>query len=820
MPLLFYILLCIIGLLAVAGSVVFVLRLRKRSAPPVHHICLQVMLPKEQQEEESGQGASRIQQLQEQISVGESFLSFLGNMRAQRWYNTLGKGRNDHFTLEIVADRGEIRFYIIVPEPMREFMEQQLHAQYPSAEIEATTEYNPFRPTSHVAAASLRLKKNTVLPILSYRRMDVDPLSGLTNALSKLNPEEGAVIQYVCRSSNPRWHSRATSTIHSLRSGGNVSNSMAKNIVKEIFGMFFSTGKKKDAMPEMPKQLNPAQEALVERVQEKNSKAGLDVNVRIVVSSGNQQTALIRLKNIQDAFGQYNAFDTGNGFERKDPFKKDRLIHDFIYRAFDGGRSSVLSVEEVASLWHLPLPSTETPNIAWVMSRSAPPPTNAPKQGVLMGVSHFRGEETQIRIGREDRRRHVYVIGKSGVGKSVLMAQMAIQDIANGDGVCVVDPHGDLIMDILSRIPEHRWKDVIHFNPSDVEFPVGLNMLDAETPDAQDFAVQEMIAIFMKLFPPEVIGPMFEHNMRNVMLTLMADRENPGTIVEIPRMFTDPAFQKAKVAKVTDPIVRSFWEKEMAKTSDFHKSEMLGYLISKVGRFVENSMMRNVIGQSKSGFNFQNIMNEGKILLVNLAKGATGEVNANLLGLIIVAKLQMAALRRASLPQEQRKDFFLYVDEFQNFVTDSVATILSEARKYRLNLTIAHQYVGQLVEKQDTKIRDAVFGNVGTIAAFRVGVEDAEIFAQAFAPTFSQYDVTNIEKYEAIVKLLIDNTASKPFTMQTLPLASPTPGLAEQLVQQSRQQYGKIRAEVELEILDRSKLGVAAPPPMVAERKA
>ena len=414
----------------------------------------------------------------------------------------------------------------------------------------------------------------------------------------------------------------------------------------------------------------------------------------------------------------------------------------------------------------------------------------------------------------------MYVIGKSGVGKSVLMTQMALQDIANGDGVCVVDPHGDLIMDILARMPANRRPDVIHFNPSDMDAPVGLNMLDATTPEEQDFAVQEMIAIFMKLFPPEVIGPMFEHNMRNVMLTLMADPSQPGTIVEIPRMFTDPVFQKSKVSKVTDPIVRSFWEKEMAKTSDFHKSEMLGYLISKVGRFVENSMMRNVIGQSRSGFDFQRIMNEGKILLVNLAKGSTGEVNANLLGLIIVSKLQMAALRRANMPQDQRRDFFLYIDEFQNFVTDSVATILSEARKYRLNMTIAHQYVGQLVQGQDTKIRDAVFGNVGTVVAFRVGVEDAEIFAQTFAPTFSQFDVTNVEKYAAIVKLLVDNTMSKPFTMHTLPLGPVTPGLMEQLIQQSRQQYGKPRSEVEKEILERSQLGVSAPPPMVAERKA
>jgi hypothetical protein len=806
-------------LLFAAGFVVLVLRQRKRVLAPIPRICLRVTLPKEQQEEDAGGSASRIQKLQEQISVGESFLSFLGNMRAQRWYDTLGRGRNDHFSLEIVADRGEICFYVIVPEPMREFMEQQLHAQYSDAEIDTMVEYNPFRPTSQVAAASLRLKKNPVLPILTFRRMDVDPLAGLTNALSKLGPDESAVIQYVCRSANPRWHTRATGVTRSLREGGKVSNSMLKKIVSEIFHMFFSQ-KKSDDLAGMPKQLNPAQEELVQRVQEKNSKAGLDVNVRIVVASSTSQAALLRLKNIQDAFGQYNAFDTGNGFVRKDPLQRGRLGNDFIYRAFDRRRSSILNIEELASLWHLPLPSTETPNIRWVLSRTAPPPMNVPKTGVILGVSHYRGEEMSIRVAREDRRRHVYVIGKSGVGKSVLMTQMALQDITNGDGVCVVDPHGDLIVDILGRMPAHRLKDVIHFNPSDMQAPVGLNMLDAENPEDKDFAVQEMIAIFMKLFPPEMIGPMFEHNMRNVMLTLMADPEHPGTIVEIPRMFTDPVFQKSKVAKVTDPIVRAFWEKEMAKTSDFHKSEMLGYLISKVGRFVENTMMRNVIGQSKSGFDFQKIMNEGKILLVNLAKGTTGEVNANLLGLIIVSKLQMAALRRASLPQEQRKDFFLYIDEFQNFITDSIATILSEARKYRLNLTIAHQYVGQLVQGADTKIRDAVFGNVGTVVAFRVGVEDAETFAQTFAPTFSSFDVTNVEKYTAIVKLLIDNAMSKPFTMQTLALSDATPGLAEHLIQQSRQQYGVPRETVEKEILERSQLGAAAPPPMVAERKA
>jgi hypothetical protein len=759
--------------------------------------------------------------------VGESFFSFLANMRAQRWFQTLGRGRNDHFSLEIVASQGEIRFYVVIPKLMQEYMEQQIHAQYPSAEILTIPEYNPFQPRAVTLGAAIAVEKDPIMPILSYRRMDVDPLAGLLNILSKLEPDESVVIQYVCRSSHPRWHAKASATSRAIREGkkSSAAAGLAKTVASEVVHTFINQPKR-DELSQMPKPLSPIQEALLTRIQEKSAKPAFDVNVRIIVSCRNSHSATVRLKNVMDAFGQYTAPDTGNGFRKRSVGTNDKIVKQFIYRTFEGKgfsfgrRYSLFNIEEMASLWHSPIPSTETPNVRWILYRTAPPPLNVPTNGVVLGVSHFRGEDTTIRIARNDRRRHVYVIGKSGVGKSVLMAQMALQDIANGDGVCVVDPHGDLVQDILSRIPEHRRNDVIYFNPSDSEHPIGLNMLEADNPEEQDFAVQEMIAIFMKLFPPEVIGPMFEHNMRNVMLTLMADREQPGTIVEIPRMFTDPAFQKLKVAKVSDPIVRAFWEKEMAKTSDFHKSEMLGYLISKIGRFVENAMMRNVIGQSKSGFDFRKIMDEGKILLVNLSKGTTGEVNANLLGLIIVSKLQMTALRRASVPQEQRRDFFLYIDEFQNFITDSIATILSEARKYKLNMTIGHQYVGQLVQGTDTKIRDAVFGNVGTIVAFRVGVEDAEVFAQAFAPTFSAYDVTNVEKYTAIVKLLVDNASSKPFTMQTLSLSEPVSGQAQQLMELSRMRYGKSRTSVEAEILERSRLGAtSAPPPMVAERK-
>lgn len=385
---------------------------------------------------------------------------------------------------------------------------------------------------------------------------------------------------------------------------------------------------------------------------------------------------------------------------------------------------------------------------------------------------------------------------------------MIRQDIANGDGVCVIDPHGSLVDEVLEYIPKERIEDVILFDPSDVERPIGLNMLEANTPEERDLVVQEMILIFYKLVTdPAMIGPMFEHNMRNAMLTLMADTEDPGTLVEIPRMFTDTEFQKYKLRSVTDTMVRAFWEKEMAKTTDYHKSEMLGYLISKVGRFVENEMVRNIIGQRRSGFNFQNVLEQKKILLVNLSKGKIGEMPSYLLGLIMVSKLQIAAFRRASQTNKEHPDFYLYIDEFQNFITDSISTILSEARKYRLNLTVAHQYIGQLVNGQDTKIKDAIFGNVGTIIAFRVGVEDAELIAKQFAPVFNDNDVMNIDKFNAYVRLLINNTASRAFNMAAYPPIKTSTNYIQTIKEISRLKYGVRRANINAEILDRSKLG-------------
>lgn len=801
------------SVLIVLLGVILILRRHMRSEKSLpaalQRSILLVTVPKESEvKEEEGQ---REKTVAEMLVEAEAWFSALGGMRAQRGVNAYMAGRHDHFSLEIVAHEGLISFYVVVPKYLREYMEQHIHAQYPRAQIEEVEDHNIFQPTSSVIGTNLIFKKPYFFPIKTYQQIDVDPLNSLTNVLSKIGQDEAAVIQYVARSAKAEWHNWGAKVAREMHKGKRLKEAIGRRglvgFLFELFRTFFPK-KQKSLEFEEPRALSPREEEIAKSIEDKTSKAGMDVNIRIIVSAKSQERAQSYMTNIVDSFSQYTLYEYGNGFRKKDSYKKDQVITNFIYRSYNKKRKMILNTEEMASLFHFPLATTETPNIRWLQARKASAPTNIPQDGLVLGKNLYRGVENVIRIKKADRRRHVYIIGKSGVGKSVLLSNMIIQDIINGEGVGVVDPHGDLINAVLPHIPKERAEDVVHFNPSDMERPIGLNMLEAKSVEEKDFAVQEMISIFYKLFPPEMIGPMFEHNMRNVMLTLMEDTEHPGTIVEIPRMFTDPAFQKYKLQKVKDPVVRAFWEKEIAKTSDFHKSEMLGYLISKVGRFVENSMMRNIIGQPSSGFDFNDIMNNKKILLVNLAKGTTGEVNSDLLGLILVSKLQMAAMKRVSVPEEQRNDFYLYLDEFQNFVTDSIATILSEARKYRLDLIMAHQYIGQLVrDNNDTKIRDAVFGNAGTVVSFRVGVEDAEVLAKEFEPVFNEYDVINVEMFTANVKLLIDNTASKPFNMQTYP---PQPGNAEManyLIELSRKKYGRDRVEIEKEIMDKSKLG-------------
>ena len=826
-------------LLFVLAAVIFIIALviRKlfaggRNLPPAaQKQIFSVALPKEIHAEDAKKEVTR-DLIIEQISQAEEFFASIGGLHAQHGLLNWFFGRTDHLSFEMVAQHGKIYFYIAVPKYLTEYIEEQIHAQYPHAQITPINDYNIFTPRGVVAAAYLKFTRSLLFPIKTFRQMDSDPLDAVTNSLSKLAPEDGAVIQVIARSAKKSWRQASLRVVKEMQQGKNLKEALKFSGVNSIFGRMSTTifkavkelaaagfsGKTKEQQEQeqqqkgltSPHKLSAKEEETAKFIEEKASKAGLDVNIRIIVSTGNSERAQLILHNIVNAFSQYSIFEYGNKFNYFSPRQPAQVVRDFIYRNFNEKQRLLLNTEELASVYHFPLPSCQTPNINWLRSRKAPAPAEIPTAGIILGRNIYRGRETVIRMKDTDRRRHVYIIGMTGVGKSVLMENMIKQDIEAGKGICVVDPHGSLAETVLSFVPESRAEDVIYFNPADIERPVGLNILEANTPEEMDFVTQEMVSIFYKLVTdPSMIGPMFEHNMRNAMLTLMSDKEHPGTIAEIPRMFTDEGFQKYKLKFVTDPMVRAFWEKEMAKTSDYHKSEMLGYLISKVGRFVENEMIRNIIGQGRSGFNFREVMDKQKILIINLSKGQVGEVNSNLLGLIAVSKLQMAALARANIAEEERQDFYLYIDEFQNYVTDSIATILAEARKYKLNLIMAHQYIGQLVNNNDTSIRDAVFGNAGTMVAFRVGVEDAETMAKQFAPVFAEYDVINIEKYNAYVRLLIDNTAARPFNMETYPPAVGDQSLAVKIKELSRLKYGRPRAEVTAEILENSKLGEA-----------
>lgn len=788
-------------------------------------IILLVTVPKIKPEER-GAAEDTLQSIQEDIAVAETFFASIGGMKAQKGFQAWLLGREDEISFEIVARGGLIHFYVVVPRYLREYLEEQLHAQYSNAQIEPVEDYNIFSSRGVILGSYLVFTRPNYYPIKTYKKLEADPLNALTNILSKIDKTDGVAIQFLTRSARPGWRKGGVAIATALQQGKKLSEikgGMLKGFARSTAAAVRPAPKNpqdKLKTPE-PHRLSPLEDEMVKGLEEKASKAGLDVNIRVMVSAPNIAKSQMYLNNILNAFSQYNIYQYGNSFKKYMPKTRKRLIRDFIYRGFNDRRAVVLNTEEAASVFHLPGAWVETPNIHWMEARKAPPPVNLPEEGISLGHVEYRGERQEVRIKKNDRMRHFYVIGKSGTGKTTILKNMARQDILNGEGVCIIDPNGDFAEDALGYIPKERIDDVIYFDPSDMERPVGLNMLEAKTESLKDFAVQEMIAIFYKLFTAEMIGPMFEHNMRNVMLTLMSDMENPGTIVEIPRMFTDQEYANTWVAKLRDPVVRAFWEKEMAKTSDFHKSEMLGYLISKVGRFVENEMMRNIIGQPHSGFNFREVMDQGKILIINLSKGKVGDVNANLLGLIIVSKLQMAAFQRADSPEETRKDFYLYIDEFQNVVTDSIAIILSEARKYRLGLNVAHQYMAQLVsEKGDTKVRDAVLGNVGTIACYRIGPEDAELMEKEFSPVFTAHDLINVEKFTCYLKLLIDGAAAKPFNLKVSPNEKPNRELAEKIKQLSRLKYGRDRKLVQAEILERAKLGStsAAQGPNIAER--
>jgi len=779
------------------------------------HKVFLVRLPKEKPGDKEKE--FKAQDFRDEIAKAESLFAGIGGLRAQRGFKAWLIGRNDHFSFEIVANKSKILFYVVAPEEMERYLEQLVHAHYPEAAIEEVDDYNIFHQQGSIMAGSLNTTRKYFFPIKTYKKQEVDVMNSIINVMSKLDVNEGMAIQYVVRSAHSRWHKRARRIGYDVQRGKPIREALRSNwFTRSIYFVTDMLRTKKPQPKQTPIGQTPkataTQEEMLKGIEEKNSKAGLDVNLRIVVSAANLGKAYTYLKNLSSAYSQYNYYEFGNSFNNKiKALRQKRLVNDFIYRRFNWYRSFILNTEELASLFHFPTKTVETPNVLWLTAKHAPAPSDLPDEGIILGKNVYRDVPKDIHFKRSDRRRHTYIIGKSGVGKSVLIANMAIQDIINGEGVCILDPHGDLISTIASRIPPERAEDVIVFSPADIERPLALNLMeyDERYPEQKSFVINEIIKIFDKLYDLKATGgPIFEQYMRNAMLLIMDDPASGSTLMEIPKVLANPEFRKMKLSRCKDQTVVDFWRQEAEKAGgDAALANVVPYVTSKLTQFISNDTMRPIIGQQKSSFDLRDVMDKQKILLIDLSKGAIGEMNAFLLGMILIGKILMAALSRTDMSESKRKDFYLYIDEFQNFTTDSINSILSEARKYGLNLIIAHQYLGQLTEKSGSHpIRDAVFGNVGTWILFKVGSDDAEIMEKEFSPVFNQYDLINVEKYTAYVKLLVDNSSTRPFSVAT---PWPLPGIEREgmllkIKTLSRLKFGQDRRIIEAEIRRRT----------------
>jgi hypothetical protein len=776
-------------------------------------VMLKVSIPKERHAEENEQRMD----FREMASVIEPFFAGLEALFDTKIQKKISG--QDHISLEIISKGGLVFFYIGTPSLYKESIEKNILAQYPDAIIEEDKErgYSIFKDTKgEIAAGNLRLLKKFFFPVKTYRYLEYDPLNGIVNALSKLGENCNVGIQILIRPTDNTWRFAIDKTAKNIQSGKSASYyqmNSRQRAGENFFKFLGDVGKtaagksleeeEKEKMSQNQLRLNPIQEQQLKLLAEKGSKTGFDTQVRIISVAPTKEQAVEKLKIVYSAFAQFFAPDH-NGFKLKKAKKQRETVANYIYRIYGREPRMLLNTEELASIYHLPNRYMDAPNIAWVYSKKESPPPQLPSEGVIVGETNYRGQKYPIRIKDADRMRHIYMIGKTGVGKTVLFQNAIMQDIKEGKGVAYLDPNGDAVEYILEHIPKERADDVILFDPSDYDRPMGLNLLEWKTKEQRDFLVQEAIQIFYKLFDPNqtgIVGPQFEHWMRNAALTLMAHPEG-GTLVDIPRLFTDPVFEKDRVKYVKDPVVKAFWEKQMAKTSDFHKSEMLNYFTSKFGRFMTNDMMRNIIGQPKSAFDFREVMDGKKILLCKLSKGLIGEINAFLLGMILVSKIAMGAFSRQDITEDERTPFYLYVDEFQNFITDVFATILSESRKYKLSLSITNQYIAQM----DENIRNAVIGNAGNLIAFRVGAADAEFLVKEFAPLTID-DLTNVDKYNFYIRMLIDNAPMPAFNGQSIaPDLNGNKKLAGAIKELSRLKYGSPKEIVEEEISERSQI--------------
>ncbi len=768
-----------------------------------------VSMPKKSKKEEGAAPKSN----KEIISVMEQLYSSLSSIRETKDVFMYGQ---PYLVFEIATPQigEEITFYMALPQRYKNIIEKQIHGLYPEALIEKVEDYNIFNPKGASIGSYLKLGKSNILPFRTYQNLEVDPLNEITNALSKLKEKgEGASIQVVIRPTSSKWQKLGRDIAQEMSKGKTFFEAKSAKdvnylvmIIKDI-GAAIKPPKKDEQFSEEKLAITPGQEGIIKAIENKTSNAGFDVNVRLIVSANEQARAEEILGHLESVFTQLNAPDMNQlkSVRLRKGRGLKRLIYEFSFRIFNKKRSMLLGTEELASIFHFPTAALETPKVKFLKSGQAAPPANLPKEGIILGRNVYRGEETVVRLQENDRRRHLYTIGQTGTGKSAFLQNMIVQDIKEGRGVAVLDPHGDLVERVLELVPGKRVEDVVVLNPSDLERPLGLNMLeyDPKYPEQKTFAVNELMNIFDKLYDMKTTGgPMFEQYTRNALLLLMDDPSEKATLMEVPKVLADKDFRNRLLAKCQNVVVKDFWEKEAEKAGgDAALANMVPYITSKFNIFIANDYMRPIIGQSKSSLDFRKIIDEQKILLVNLSKGKLGDINSSLLGLIITGKLLMAAFSRIDIPEEERKDFYLYMDEFQNFATDSIATILSEARKYRLCLILAHQFIGQLTDK----IRDAVFGNVGSMASFRIGAEDAEFLVKQFEPVFDANDLINISNFNAYVKLMLNNETSKPFSIATYPPEKGNTETAQAVKELSRLKYGRDKTAVEREIGERWK---------------
>ncbi|MBQ3306224.1 ATP-binding protein [Candidatus Saccharibacteria bacterium] len=809
--------LLIIGLVAVAAWVINVKRQRegKELERGLKMVPMLIHLPP-QTDDIQGGGRDERDVTNEAISGAQVMYSIIASTLNKDWKAKIYGQR--HISFEIVASNGMVKYYAVVPAVLTETVKQAVVSAYPTARLEETDEENIFSKEggiTGVAGGELELKKEFVYPIATYEESKWDATGAILNAMSSVKPGEGMAMQMMFRPVDQGWTKKAAQRVQEIRDGKKkrgFSGIGLESVADIIRAPFEVPEMHEKSKAEGQEPITNLQQEEIAAIEGKTRYPAFETLIRVVASSANQARSEALLGGLVSAFSQFDS-PANNGFKYDGLRDMDKLTADYIFRIFPvSNRSCILNSMELSTIFHLPSQSSiPTSQIERQLTKQVDGPAKVPTEGLWLGVNEFRGQKKKIYLSEKDRRRHTYVIGATGMGKSVLLKNLAYQDVMAGRGFAFIDPHGDVCEEILAMIPPERVDDVIYFDPGDLEHPMGMNMFEFSSPDQKDFIVQEGINMLYSLYDPGhtgIVGPRMEHMFRNAALLLMSD-PNGATFIEIPRCFTDPNFVREKLQYVTDKAVYDYWTKEFpASQKSNDAGEVITWMVSKWSPFLSNTMMRNVMGQVKSGFDIREIMDQKKILLVNLSKGKMGELNSKLLGMIFVMKFQTAAMSRVDTPEDERNDFCLFVDEFQNFATESFESILSEARKFRLNLVVANQFMTQLTDK----IREGILGNVGTIICGRIGITDAEMMEKAFVPVFNAEDLHNQPNFHAVSTVMMFDMPSKPFTMAlNPPLGKENPEVMESLKLYSATKYGRMRAEVEREINERLGATKSAP---------